>query len=67
MSIPNTWNSIFSDSMMTVTAVDRLVHHGVILEIKSDNYPRQAATAPDDAAQQGANFTGGCKAPSADK
>jgi DNA replication protein DnaC len=31
--------------MMTVAAVDRLVHHGVILEIKSDSYRRQAATA----------------------
>jgi DNA replication protein DnaC len=39
------WDSIFSDSMMTVAAVDRLVHHGVILEIKSDSYRRQAATA----------------------
>jgi DNA replication protein DnaC len=28
------WDSIFSDSMMTVAAVDRLVHHGVVLEIK---------------------------------
>jgi IstB-like ATP binding protein len=24
------WDSIFSDSMMTVAAVDRLVHHSVI-------------------------------------
>jgi DNA replication protein DnaC len=39
------WDSIFPDSMMTVVAVDRLVHHGVILKIKSDSYRRQAATA----------------------
>ena len=38
------WDSIFSDSMMTVAAVDRLVHHGTIFEIKSDSYRRQAAT-----------------------
>jgi DNA replication protein DnaC len=38
------WDSIFSDSMMTVAAVDRLVHHAVILEIKSDSYRRQVAT-----------------------
>jgi DNA replication protein DnaC len=37
------WDSIFSDSMMTVAAVDRLFHHAVILEIKSDSYRRQVA------------------------
>ena len=36
------WDAIFSDSMMTVAAVDRLVHHGTIFEIKSDSYRRQA-------------------------
>jgi DNA replication protein DnaC len=39
------WDSIFTDSMMTVAAVDRLVHHGTIFEIKTDSYRRQAATA----------------------
>jgi DNA replication protein DnaC len=39
------WDSIFSDSMMTVAAVDRLVHHGVIFEIKTESYRRQSATA----------------------
>jgi DNA replication protein DnaC len=39
------WDSIFADSMMTVAAVDRLVHHGVIFEIKTESYRRQAATA----------------------
>ncbi len=39
------WDSIFPDSMMTVSAVDRLVHHAVILEIKAESYPQQAATA----------------------
>jgi DNA replication protein DnaC len=29
--------------MMTVAAVDRLFHHAVILEIKSDSYRRQVA------------------------
>ena len=37
------WDSIFADSIMTVAAVDRLVHHAVILEIKSQSYRRQAA------------------------
>lgn len=39
------WDSIFADSMMTVAAVDRLVHHGVILEIKTHSYRRHAAKA----------------------
>jgi hypothetical protein len=30
--------------MMTVAAVDRLVHHAVIFEIKAKSYRRQAAT-----------------------
>lgn len=39
------WDSIFADSMMTVAAVDRLVHHGVIFEIKTQSYRRHAAEA----------------------
>lgn len=38
------WDAIFSDSMMTVAAVDRLIHHAVILEIKSQSYRRQVAS-----------------------
>lgn len=38
------WDSIFTDSMMTVAAVDRLVHHATIFEIKTDSYRRQAAS-----------------------
>lgn len=30
---------------MTVAAVDRLVHHAVILKIKADSYRQQVATA----------------------
>lgn len=37
------WDSIFSDSMMTVAAIDRLVHHGVIIEIKADSYRKTQA------------------------
>ena len=39
------WDSIFPDSMMTVAAVDRLVHHAVIFEIKADSYRQQQAAA----------------------
>jgi DNA replication protein DnaC len=38
------WDSIFTDSMMTVAAVDRLVHHATIFDIKTDSYRRQAAS-----------------------
>jgi DNA replication protein DnaC len=37
------WDSIFADSMMTVAAIDRLVHHAVILEIQADSFRQQAA------------------------
>lgn len=39
------WDAIFADSMMTVAAVDRLVHHAVIIEIHSQSYRKQAAAA----------------------
>ena len=39
------WDEIFPDQMMTVAAVDRLVHHATILEISSDSYRRKAALA----------------------
>ncbi|MDX2212139.1 MAG: ATP-binding protein [Oculatellaceae cyanobacterium bins.114] len=37
--------AIFSDSMMTVAAVDRLVYHALIVEIHADSYRKQAAVA----------------------
>ncbi|MEO0948261.1 MAG: ATP-binding protein, partial [Cyanobacteria bacterium J06641_5] len=38
------WDSIFSDSMMTVAAVDRLIHHAVIVEVDAESFRKQAAT-----------------------
>ncbi|WP_390610032.1 ATP-binding protein [Acaryochloris marina] len=32
------WDIIFRDSMMMVVAVDRLVHHALIIEIKAESY-----------------------------
>jgi len=32
------WDSIFSDSMMTVAAIDRLIHHAQIIEIQGESY-----------------------------
>jgi DNA replication protein DnaC len=34
---------IFADDMMTVAAVDRLVHHALIVEIQTDSYRKRAA------------------------
>ncbi|NJN38298.1 MAG: ATP-binding protein [Acaryochloridaceae cyanobacterium CSU_3_4] len=38
------WDAIFTDSMMAVAAIDRLVHHGLIIEIQADSYRRKSAT-----------------------
>ncbi|NJR55484.1 MAG: ATP-binding protein [Acaryochloris sp. CRU_2_0] len=38
------WDAIFTDSMMAVAAIDRLIHHGLIIEIQADSYRRKSAT-----------------------
>jgi hypothetical protein len=37
------WTSVFPDAAMTLAAVDRLVHHAVILEINVESYRRRSA------------------------
>ncbi|NJP12553.1 MAG: ATP-binding protein, partial [Leptolyngbyaceae cyanobacterium RU_5_1] len=37
------WDVIFTDSTMTVAAVDRLVHHALILEIQAESCRQQSA------------------------
>jgi len=37
------WENIFKDKMMTAAAVDRLVHHSVIVELNIDSYRIQSA------------------------
>ena len=37
------WDAIFPDEMMTVAAVDRLIHHANLIEVQSDSYRRKAA------------------------
>ena len=37
------WDRIFPDQMMTVAAVDRLIHHATIIEVSSDSYRRKEA------------------------
>ena len=39
------WDAIFSDSMMTVAAVDRLVHHALIIDIQGQSFRQQSAIA----------------------
>jgi DNA replication protein DnaC len=44
------WESIFKDPMTTAAAVDRLVHHSVILELNVASYraeqPKKSRQAP---------------------
>lgn len=39
------WNALFEDVAMTLATVDRLVHHGVILEMNVESYRRREAMA----------------------
>ena len=38
------WEQIFKDPMVTAAAIDRLVHHSVILELNIESYRMQVAT-----------------------
>ena len=47
------WTQIFKDPMTTAAAIDRLVHHSVIVELNVASYrleTAQAARPPKDAA-----------------
>ena len=37
------WESIFKDPMTTAAAIDRVVHHSVILELNLESYRVEAA------------------------
>jgi DNA replication protein DnaC len=37
------WDQIFKDTMTTAAAVDRVVHHSVILELTVDSYRARVA------------------------
>ena len=37
------WDDIFPDSMMTVAAIDRLIHHATIIEMNAESFRKQAA------------------------
>lgn len=35
------WNQIFPDTMMTVAAIDRIIHHASIIEIEGESYRKK--------------------------
>ena len=37
------WDKIFTDTMMTVAAIDRLMHHDIIMEIQAANFRKKQA------------------------
>ncbi len=39
----STWEQIFKDPMTTAAAIDRLVHHSVILELNISSYRMEEA------------------------
>ena len=39
------WDSIFPDSLMTVAAVDRIIHHACILKIEGESFRKKQKTA----------------------
>ncbi len=46
------WEKIFQDPTVTTTAVDRFVHHSVILELNLPNYRLEAAQQRQKAKQE---------------
>ena len=41
---PSKWEQIFKNQMVTAAAIDRLVHHSVILKLNIESYRMQVAT-----------------------
>jgi len=46
------WEQIFKDPMTTAAAIDRLVHHSVILELNMPSFRMEQAKAAQEAAGQ---------------
>jgi DNA replication protein DnaC len=49
------WDSIFPDNMMTVAAIDRLVHHATILNITEESYRKAQAVQANTSKKGGKN------------
>lgn len=41
------WDALFTDTTMTVAAIDRLVHHAHIIQLKGESYRRKTAMKED--------------------
>jgi DNA replication protein DnaC len=37
------WDALFTDTTMTVAAIDRLVHHAHIIQLTGESYRRKTA------------------------
>ncbi len=35
------WDQLFPDALMTVAAIDRIIHHSTIIEIEGESYRRK--------------------------
>jgi DNA replication protein DnaC len=55
------WEAIFKDKMTTAAAIDRLVHHSVIMELNVSSYRAEAARK----ARQGRAAAANCEVPGA--
>jgi DNA replication protein DnaC len=53
------WEGIFKDAMMTAAAIDRLVHHSVIIELNIPSYRVEQAKKKQEAEGQAAAAAGG--------
>jgi DNA replication protein DnaC len=49
------WEAIFKDAMMTAAAIDRLVHHSVIIELNIPSYRVEHALKNQEAESQDEN------------
>jgi DNA replication protein DnaC len=53
------WEAIFKDAMMTAAAIDRLVHHSVIIELNIPSYRVEHAKQKQQAENQAEGEAGG--------
>jgi len=49
------WDKIFKDPMTTAAAIDRLVHHSIILELNNESYRAQEARKRQEGEKKGGN------------